>query len=121
MGLLRRRGGDDGTKYRMRERLFAVGDDFLIENGAGERAFKVDGKALRIRDTPRSRACFFGSHDHGDRALRSGVFARLFARSGNWAAMAAMSSSAVTPLRGHAENPSSEAADEGEALEDLGS
>jgi uncharacterized protein YxjI len=51
MGLLRRRGGDDGTKYRMREKMFAVGDDFWIENEEGERAFKVDGKALRIRDT----------------------------------------------------------------------
>ena len=51
MGFLRRRGGDDGTKYRMREKMFAVGDDFWIENEEGERAFKVDGKALRIRDT----------------------------------------------------------------------
>ncbi|MDF2749345.1 MAG: hypothetical protein K0T00_520 [Gaiellaceae bacterium] len=51
MGLLRRRGAVDGTKYRMREKLFAVGDDFWIENAEGERAFKVDGKALRIRDT----------------------------------------------------------------------
>ena len=51
MGFLRRRGGDDGTKYRMREKMFAVGDDFWIENGEGERAFKVDGKALRVRDT----------------------------------------------------------------------
>ena len=32
MGLLRRRGGDDGTKYRMREKMFAIGDDFWIEN-----------------------------------------------------------------------------------------
>ncbi len=51
MGLLRRRGGDDGTKYRMREKMFAVGDDFWIENEEGARAFKVDGKALRVRDT----------------------------------------------------------------------
>jgi uncharacterized protein YxjI len=35
----------------MREKLFAIGDDFWIETGAGERAFKVNGKALRIRDT----------------------------------------------------------------------
>jgi uncharacterized protein YxjI len=35
----------------MREKLLAIGDDFWIENGAGERTFKVDGKALRIRDT----------------------------------------------------------------------
>jgi uncharacterized protein YxjI len=35
----------------MREKMFAIGDDFWIENEAGEREFKVDGKALRIRDT----------------------------------------------------------------------
>ena len=35
----------------MREKLFAIGDDFWIENEAGERQFKVDGKALRARDT----------------------------------------------------------------------
>jgi uncharacterized protein YxjI len=50
MGLLRDRR-DDGTKYRMREKLFSIGDDFWIENDDGERAFKVNGKALRIRDT----------------------------------------------------------------------
>ena len=51
MGLLRNRGGDGGTKYRMQEKVFAIGDDFWIENDAGDRVFKVDGKALRIRDT----------------------------------------------------------------------
>ena len=52
MPLLRgRRGDGGGTKYRMRERMFAIGDDYWIENQEGERAFKVDGKALRIRDT----------------------------------------------------------------------
>ena len=51
MGLLRGRRDDGGTKYRMREKVFAIGDDFWIEDDAGERAFKVDGKALRIRDT----------------------------------------------------------------------
>ena len=51
MGRLRDRGGDGGTKYRMREKVFAIGDDFWIEDEDGERAFKVDGKALRVRDT----------------------------------------------------------------------
>jgi uncharacterized protein YxjI len=37
--------------YRMQQRMFAIGDDFWIENGAGQRAFKVDGKALRVRKT----------------------------------------------------------------------
>jgi uncharacterized protein YxjI len=35
----------------MREKLFAIGDDYWIETEDGERAFKVDGKALRARDT----------------------------------------------------------------------
>ncbi len=51
MPLLRGRRDDGGTKYRMREKLFSIGDDYWIENEDGEHAFKVDGKALRIRDT----------------------------------------------------------------------
>ena len=51
MPLLRGRQGDDGTKYQMREKLFAIGDDYWIETDGGERAFKVNGKAVRIRDT----------------------------------------------------------------------
>lgn len=51
MGLLRRHDEPDGTRYRMREKLFSVGDDFWIETEAGERAFKVNGKALRVRST----------------------------------------------------------------------
>jgi uncharacterized protein YxjI len=39
------------TRYRMRERLVSFGNDFWIENEQGERAFKVDGKMLRVRDT----------------------------------------------------------------------
>ncbi|MFZ0976552.1 MAG: hypothetical protein WAN22_30300 [Solirubrobacteraceae bacterium] len=35
----------------MREKLFSVGGGSRIENHAGERAFKVEGKALRLRDT----------------------------------------------------------------------
>jgi uncharacterized protein YxjI len=61
----RRRGGSDEApgaggaqaagggehRYQMREKLASVGDDFWIENGAGQRVFKVDGRALRIRET----------------------------------------------------------------------
>nr|RNJ67934.1 MAG: hypothetical protein EDM05_17665 [Leptolyngbya sp. IPPAS B-1204] len=39
------------TRYRMRQKLISIGDDFWIENDRGERTFKVDGKMLRIRDT----------------------------------------------------------------------
>jgi uncharacterized protein YxjI len=35
----------------MREKLLAIGDDFWIENDQGERAYKVDGKAMRVRQT----------------------------------------------------------------------
>jgi uncharacterized protein YxjI len=31
--------------------MFAIGDDFWIENQEGQRVFKVDGKALRLRKT----------------------------------------------------------------------
>jgi uncharacterized protein YxjI len=51
MPLLRRRDDLGGTKYRMREKIFALGDDYWVEDDAGDRAFKVDGKVLRLRDT----------------------------------------------------------------------
>jgi uncharacterized protein YxjI len=51
MGFLRRHDEPAGTRYQMREKLFAIGDDFWVETDGGERAFKVDGKALRIRST----------------------------------------------------------------------
>ena len=51
MGLLRNRGRVDGTRYRMREKVFSIGDDFWIESDHDRHAFKVDGKALRIRKT----------------------------------------------------------------------
>jgi uncharacterized protein YxjI len=51
MPLFRGRRDDGGTTYRMREKLFSIGDDYWIENENGDRVFKVDGKALRIRDT----------------------------------------------------------------------
>jgi uncharacterized protein YxjI len=55
-GGLRGGGGGDGgpvppNVYQMRQRMFSIGDDYWIENGAGQRAFKVDGKALRVRST----------------------------------------------------------------------
>jgi uncharacterized protein YxjI len=52
MGFLHRHDDDGaGTRYQMREKLFAIGDDFWIETDGGDRAFKVDGKALRLRET----------------------------------------------------------------------
>jgi uncharacterized protein YxjI len=51
MGLLRRHEESGGTRYRMREKLFAIGDDFWIDTEDDRHAFKVNGKALRIRKT----------------------------------------------------------------------
>ena len=45
----RRGGGAD--HYRMRQKLVSIGDDYWIENDQGERVYKVDGKALRVRQT----------------------------------------------------------------------
>jgi uncharacterized protein YxjI len=44
-----RRGG--GTRYQMRQKLVSIGNDFFIENEQGQKVFKVDGKAVRVRDT----------------------------------------------------------------------
>lgn len=54
-GLLGRRaetaaaGGPN--RYKMRENLISIGDDFDIETENGRKVFHVDGKALRIRQT----------------------------------------------------------------------
>jgi uncharacterized protein YxjI len=46
-----RRGGEEQIHYQMRQRLMSIGDDFWIESDRGERAYKIDGKALRLRKT----------------------------------------------------------------------
>ena len=40
-----------GRRFQMRDKLVSIGDDAWIEDDQGERAYKVDGKALRIRET----------------------------------------------------------------------
>jgi uncharacterized protein YxjI len=44
-------GASSATIYKMREKLVSFGNDFWIETQGGQRAFKVDGKMLRVRDT----------------------------------------------------------------------
>ena len=39
------------TRYKIRQKLVSIGDDFWIENQDGKRVFKVDGKVFRIRKT----------------------------------------------------------------------
>ncbi len=51
MGLLRGREEQAGCRFRMREKLLSIGDDFWIEDEEGNRAYRVDGKAARLRKT----------------------------------------------------------------------
>jgi uncharacterized protein YxjI len=54
MPLLRRRQDDGGTKYRMREKLFAIGEirrTLVLEDRSGAELFTVQEKKLPIRDT----------------------------------------------------------------------
>jgi len=51
---MRLRHHDDapaGRRFQMREKLFSIGDDAWIEDDRGEKVYKVDGKALRLRET----------------------------------------------------------------------
>lgn len=45
------RPGGGGNHYQMRQKMVSFGDDFWIENEQGQKVFKVDGKALRVRQT----------------------------------------------------------------------
>ncbi|WP_329521296.1 LURP-one-related/scramblase family protein [Spirillospora sp. NBC_01491] len=38
-------------RFKVRDRIFGIGDDYWIEDEDGRRAFLVDGKALRVRQT----------------------------------------------------------------------
>jgi uncharacterized protein YxjI len=47
-------GKDDATPSRtfmMREKLMGLGNDYWIEDDAGDHVYKVDGKTARLRDT----------------------------------------------------------------------
>ena len=48
------RHNDEGpppNAFMMQQSMLSIGDDYWIENGAGERSYKVDGKAVRVRKT----------------------------------------------------------------------
>jgi uncharacterized protein YxjI len=38
-------------RYLVREKVFSIGDDFWVTDEHGNKAFLVDGKALRLRET----------------------------------------------------------------------
>jgi uncharacterized protein YxjI len=39
------------TRFIMKQRMFSIGQDFWIENDRGQKVFKIDGKAIRVRGT----------------------------------------------------------------------
>jgi uncharacterized protein YxjI len=39
------------NRYKIRQSLISIGDDFWVENEEGKKVYKVDGKVLRIRKT----------------------------------------------------------------------
>jgi uncharacterized protein YxjI len=43
--------GGDALRYQLRQKMLSIGDDFWVEDEDGERVFRVDGKALRLRKT----------------------------------------------------------------------
>ncbi|MEZ4519372.1 MAG: LURP-one-related family protein [Chloroflexota bacterium] len=57
-------------KYKMKEKLLAIGDDFWIETESGRKAFKVDGKLLSVRD----KLSFEDNNGHELAFIRSQFF-----------------------------------------------
>ena len=43
--------GGSASRFQMRQKMVAIGDDFWVEDEAGDRVFHVDGKAMRLRNT----------------------------------------------------------------------
>jgi uncharacterized protein YxjI len=39
------------ARYKMRQKLISLGEDFTIEDAEGNRAYEVDGKVMRLRET----------------------------------------------------------------------
>src|SRR5689334_14378552 len=39
------------ARYKMRQHMISLGEDYTIEDERGEPAYRVDGKLLRIRET----------------------------------------------------------------------
>jgi len=49
MGLFRNK--QKTVRYQMRQKMIAIGDDYWIEDDDGHKAYRVNGKAVRFRDT----------------------------------------------------------------------
>ncbi|HYI11407.1 MAG TPA: LURP-one-related family protein [Thermoanaerobaculia bacterium] len=38
-------------RYKMRQKMFSLGEDFTIEDASGNPAYEVDGKVMSLRET----------------------------------------------------------------------
>jgi uncharacterized protein YxjI len=90
--------GGSAEHYQMRQKLISIGDDYWIENSRGERMYKVDGKALRVRQTlifedPQGRELY----KIQERMLRIKDSMEIEDASGGRAAM--VKKALITPLR----------------------
>ncbi len=90
--------GGSAEHYQMRQKLISIGDDYWIENSRGERTYKVDGKALRVRQT----LVFEDAQGHElykiqERMMRIKDSMEIEAASGQRAAM--VKKALITPLR----------------------
>ena len=90
--------GGSATQYQMRQKMVSIGDDFWIENDRGEKVFKVDGKALRVRST----LIFEDAHGRQlcqiqERMLR--IKDSMEIEDANGARMALVKKALITPLR----------------------
>jgi uncharacterized protein YxjI len=52
------RQGGGGNRYQMRQKMVSVGENFWIGNKNRQKVFKVEGKALHVRQT----LIFEGAH-----------------------------------------------------------
>ncbi|MBV9355209.1 MAG: LURP-one-related family protein [Chloroflexi bacterium] len=91
-------GPELDNRLKVRERLFAFGDDFWIENARNRRVYWVDGKALRVRDT-----LLFKSLDGQERYKLQEKIARIrdtmTLYNGDGSTAATIKKALVTPLR----------------------
>lgn len=84
--------------YKMQQRMFTIGQDFWIETDTGDRVFKIDGKAVRLRDKliiddPRGNELY----EIQEKWLRVRDTMHVDRSGGGWAAT--VHNGLITPLR----------------------
>jgi uncharacterized protein YxjI len=87
-----------GTRFMMKQRMFSIGQDFWIENDRGQKVFKIDGKAIRVRGT------LIFEDAHGRKLLQiqeriARVRDTMNIEGANGATVAKVHNAMVTPLR----------------------